>query len=177
MRMGRPPIDMRLRFWAKVNKTGGGCWLWMGMPDDKGYGHLRVEGKKTLAHRISWKLHNGCIPAELFVLHSCDNPSCVNPAHLFTGTQVDNMKDMAQKGRGRGAMGDRNGMRLYPENVLRGEANPRSKLSEETVRQIFRSVRSGATYRHVAQGAGVSCGTVSDIINGRAWKHLNLLAT
>ncbi len=90
------------RFWAKVRK-GEGCWLWVGAKQHNGYGYLHSGGhsirKPLRAHRVSWELHNGPIPDGLRVLHSCDTPCCVNPAHLFLGTQSDNMKDCAAKGR------------------------------------------------------------------------------
>jgi len=90
------------RFWAKVKKTSG-CWLWVGAKQRRGYGYLHNGGhskrKPIRAHRYSWEIHNGPIPAGLWVLHKCDAPSCVNPAHLFLGTRSDNMKDAASKGR------------------------------------------------------------------------------
>ena len=76
-----------------------GCWLWVGRRDSYGYGKL---GKKqTASHRLSWTIHFGPIPSGLCVLHRCDNPPCVNPAHLFLGTQLDNIRDMNAKGRGK----------------------------------------------------------------------------
>ena len=86
------------RFWSKVNKTGD-CWLWTGVRVGIGYGQIYLNGKKTPAHRVSWLLHHGIIPNGLLVLHKCDNPPCVNPNHLFTGTNSDNMKDAYIKGR------------------------------------------------------------------------------
>src|ERR1700756_2891954 len=90
------------RFWAKVAK-GPGCWEWQGKRHYKGYGHFTVRGqgrRRTLkAHRVSWELANGPIPEGLHVLHSCDNPPCVNPDHLFLGTDMDNVHDRDAKGR------------------------------------------------------------------------------
>jgi hypothetical protein len=93
------PIETRL--WEKVQKEpNGGCWLWTGGTTNGGYGVIGVgRGRLHRAHRISWEIANGPIPDGLKVLHRCDNPPCVNPAHLFLGTQVDNMRDCAAKGR------------------------------------------------------------------------------
>lgn len=93
------------RFEAKVNRSGpGGCWLWTGAPVARGYGRIGFGktgkgGTVMYAHRFSWELHNGPILDGLNVLHHCDNPPCVNPSHLFLGTQGDNVTDMVQKGR------------------------------------------------------------------------------
>lgn len=91
------------RFWAKVNKSGA-CWCWKGRVDKWGYGYFNIKyGKKWRmigVHRFSWLLHNGgFLVREVNVLHRCDNPSCINPNHLFLGTHTDNMKDKSQKGR------------------------------------------------------------------------------
>jgi len=88
------------RFWTKVQKTDS-CWLWLGSRTSaKGYGQFIANGRRYLASRYSWELHNGQpIPDGLIVCHHCDNPQCVNPAHLFTGTYQDNMDDRGAKGR------------------------------------------------------------------------------
>ena len=86
------------RFWAKVCKTNG-CWTWTASKNPHGYGQIRLSGKLTLAHRVSWTIHNGVIPEGLFVLHICDNPPCVRPDHLFLGTQKDNIRDAVAKKR------------------------------------------------------------------------------
>ena len=87
------------RFWEKVQKKSGGCWTWLGAKNNQGYGNFNVGGKFERAHRIAYCLSIGEVPAGLFVLHHCDNPSCVNPKHLFLGTQKDNMQDCLKKGR------------------------------------------------------------------------------
>jgi len=92
------------RFEEKVSiEPNSGCWLWTGAANAAGYGRLYVwpEGKHQKAHRISYELHVGAIPDGMFVCHRCDNPSCVNPQHLFIGTRQDNVDDMNRKGRHR----------------------------------------------------------------------------
>lgn len=103
----RQPGPVEPRFWAKVDKSAE-CWNWTAAAwsrsvDGRGYGvfRLKINGvwARMLAHRYSYELHNGPIPAGLHVLHSCDNSRCVNPAHLHAGTQTENMLEMHQRNR------------------------------------------------------------------------------
>ena len=87
------------KFMRKVVVAGNGCWEWNGYINDSGYGRYRLKNKKTLAHRAAWLLLRGPIPNDLLVLHHCDNPKCVNPDHLYLGTNGDNMRDCARRGR------------------------------------------------------------------------------
>lgn len=77
-----------------------GCWLWLGALTGRGYGQIKVKGVAVLAHRFSYEMHKGKIPDGVYVCHTCDTPSCVNPSHLWLGTAKDNMVDKAVKRRG-----------------------------------------------------------------------------
>lgn len=87
------------RFWSKVEKSDSGCWIWSAYRDPKGYGTFGFKGKVQKAHRVAYQLAIGPIPEGAHVLHSCDTPPCVNPAHLRAGTRSDNMRDKVLRGR------------------------------------------------------------------------------
>jgi hypothetical protein len=144
------------RFFAMTAPAndGSGCLLWTGSKNQKGYGRILVNGKNRHAHRIAWELANGTIPEGMQILHRCDNPTCVNQAHLFTGTNQDNVTDMMSKGR------------FKPHY---GETNGRSKLTKSDVLQIRASSLS-----NVALGKlfGVSNVVISGIRRGVGWKEI-----
>lgn len=145
-------VPSETRFWAKVEKSEG-CWIWTGAKDWDGYGQFN-HGRAT---RFCWELHNGPInPPSLLVCHTCDNPPCVNPAHLFLGTVRDNAVDCSKKGR-----------------MPRGSAHCHSKLDEDTVREIRRIIGDGVKSQiALSKELGVSKYAVWAIIHGKSWKHV-----
>ena len=148
--------DEMKRFWNKVDKTGD-CWEWTGATRN-GYGNVWFNGGNIPAHRLSYILANGPIPDGLYICHHCDNKGCVNPEHLFAGTQSDNMKDAVSKG--------------HRGTSPRGENNGRSKLKENDIFEIRRLSSLGVTWIHLSKMWGINFSHVSRIINRVNWKHL-----
>jgi len=158
------------RFWAKVSKASV-CWIWTGALDKDGYGVFRTPLKSSdRAHRVAFILAGGKIPHGMMVLHHCDNPSCVNPAHLYAGTHADNTKDAVD--RKRMAAGERNGTRRHPEKLARGSRQGLSKLTESQVQDIRKLRKQGATLKQLAAMANVSIATIGYVCNGSTWKHV-----
>lgn len=150
----RPLVD---KFWEKVAKRGvDECWLWQAAVNRCGYGRLHNE----LAHRVSWRLHNGDIPEGLGVLHRCDTPGCVNPNHLFLGTHLDNMRDALAKGRLVKVVGPK----------LSGETHPRARLSQVQIDSI-RGLLGKATQAEIGRRFGICQSHVSKIATGDRWTH------
>jgi hypothetical protein len=150
-------------FWKKVSPImdDRGCWEWTGGRSRKsqkggGYGVLRVNGTPQYAHRYSYALHNGAIPSGLDVLHKCDNTTCVNPMHMFLGTQTDNDRDRDAKGR-----------------TAKGSQSGTAKLNDEAVREIRAILSLGReSQRSIARRFGVCQQTVSFILTRKVWRHL-----
>lgn len=153
--------DMEERFWLKVDKRGANdCWEWQAGKDWDGYGIFSIHGKSPKAHRIAWELSNGCtIPEGLVMMHTCDNPSCCNPAHLALGTNADNIHDAQEKGRLRGP---------------RGEKQWHSKLTVENVREIRRLYATGEyTHETLATMFDVGRRAIGRVISGVNWGWLD----
>jgi hypothetical protein len=153
------------RFWERVDVRGADdCWLWIGCFSHHGYGKLgegKRGGRTILAHRLSWDLAHpdNIVERDEVICHSCDNPPCVNPSHLWKGTQADNNRDMAMKGRahGRGLPGSLSGM---------------SKLVEEDIPEIFSLRKQGLIMREIAVKFGVCSGTIYDVLHGLTWRSV-----
>lgn len=147
------PIE---RFWHFVEKSEN-CWLWTGRVQQTGYpyGVMQIgrPAKSTLAHRFSWALHNGEIPSGVCVCHRCDNPRCVNPAHLFLGTMADNCHDRDRKGR-----------------AATEERHPRAKITKEHARSIYQRASLGERHRLLAVEFGISRAAIYAIARGQTWR-------
>lgn len=146
------------RFWAKVSKAGHSkCWEWLSSRDDLGYGMLWYEGRSVRAHRFSWLLANGAIPKGMKVCHSCDNPPCVNPSHLWLGTDADNSLDSVKKGR---------------HVRMMGSEHPMARLDERAVRTIRRLLAVGTKQCDLAKMFRCSQANISRIAMRQTWSHV-----
>lgn len=166
-------------FWAKVEVTSG-CWLWNGGRTKAGYGVFRPRrdgrrGRMEGAHRVSYELAHGPPDEAADVCHTCDNPPCVRPEHLFLGTPKENSEDMVRKGRV--ASGNRTGARKYPERLERGSRRYNATLSEEQVADLVTlRRRTGLSERALAAHFKTSQTVVHGILSGRTWKHVHRLS-
>ena len=140
-----------------------GCLEWTRNRHVFGYGKLTIDKRNVAAHRLAWELANGPIPDGLWVLHHCDNPPCINPDHLFLGTQADNARDAARKGRARGG---------GPP----GEASGNAKLTEADVRLMrwlhFMAAGKYGTIIGLARRFNVNKRTVGAVVHRHSWKHI-----
>ena len=151
--------DTRDRLLGRLNKLDNGCWEYNGCCHiHNGYGTLRVNGKQYKAHRLMWEITNGPIPNDLRVLHTCDNPPCCNPEHLFLGTQQDNVADMIAKGRSNYSM--------------QGNKNGRSVVQVEDIPIIRKLCDDGFKHTEIAELYGVQSSAISKIATGKTWSHI-----
>jgi hypothetical protein len=162
--VGRTMKTLQERFdekWIPVPESG--CWIWVGSSfqqrhyENSPYGQIWIDGKLIKAHRASWEIYQGPIPAGLFVLHKCDTPACVNPSHLYIGTQANNVQDRDDKSR---------------RGPPRGEKHPMSKLTDRDVILIRQCAGKGMTTTALAYLFGVHRTTIQRAKSGRRWSHV-----
>jgi len=155
----KPCRTAEMRLWEKIDKRGPDeCWEWLGAKLSFGHGQFRYNGKTELAHRVVYRLTRGEIPPGKCVLHTCDNPGCCNPRHLWLGDRTDNNRDMWAKGRG------------YKPPVHFGSANNMTNLTEEDVRFIR---ASNLKVAELADRFNVTKVCISNIKHGKTWKWLD----
>jgi hypothetical protein len=180
----RESIEARLER-LSVPEPNTGCTLWTGCLSKSGYGRFAEHRKSRRAHRVAYEGFVGPIPYGMRVCHRCDTPSCINPAHLFLGTDAANVADRVAKGRTcrgdrhwsrlhpeRRATGDRNGSRQHPELLKRGANHPNAKLTAKAVRSIREHVAAGEQQAILAKRYGVTRTLICTIVHRRAWRHL-----
>lgn len=147
----------KLLFYAKVllpDKSG--CMEWIGAKS-KGYGNFMSNGRVQKAHRVSYRLFYGDFDESLSVCHSCDNPACINPSHLFLGTHAENMRDMREKNRNK-----------YPKTV--GELNGQAKLSIRSIRMIRQFLCQGISGIELSKAYKISTAQISRIKTNKKWR-------
>lgn len=164
-------------YWAKVSKRSDTeCWPWLGSTNQRdGRGIFRIRNLNMSAPRAAWLIHTGQWPGKLFACHTCDNPNCVNPNHLFLGGARENARDAASKGR--------LSMQRRPENSYfgkseslkhrpRGEAHGGSKLAESDIPLIRERLAAGESQTSIGRAFGVSGNVICRINLGKLWSHI-----
>lgn len=148
------------RFWKYVDvRSDDECWHWLASTTKDGYGRFYFRKRNVPAHRASWMMHFGEIPDGMQVCHTCDNPACVNPRHLFLGTNADNMNDKAEKGRC---------------NSVHGSPHPFAKITEEDVVAIRKMAQdTDLPYTKIAAQMNVSVANICLIVKGKTWAHVD----
>lgn len=143
-------------FWVKVQVNSiDDCWLWKASKTPDGYGYFWYSHRMGKAHRFSWEIAHGDIPNNLLVCHTCDNPSCVNPRHLFLGTDADNTRDKINKNR---------------QSSVKGELNPNHKLTQTDVNEIRTLYKPHVvTLKALSEQFGVTIAQIAYIVKGKSW--------
>jgi hypothetical protein len=180
--------DARKRFWEGVQIKGPDeCWEWIGYKRPKSkYGTFYLNGGYYSSHRSSFALHNEIVPENRLICHTCDNPPCCNPKHLFAGTHMDNSNDMIMKGRSRtvepermsaimkvkSARGSTHSSVTRPDRVSKGSSHWNSALTEDDVLDMRSLFNQGATQASLCRSYGLTRFAVCDIVRRRNWRHL-----
>ena len=163
---GRPMTDISIRFGRKVFLADSGCFEWAGACNEHGYGVLGRGRRGQLnikAHRLSYEIFNDTkLDSSVCVCHRCDNPRCVNPQHLYLGTQQENLADMFRK------------KRNSPPPLLAGTKNPKAKLDAEKVQRAFSLRRQGLTTYQIADELGVCRTAICSVLNRKTWRSINV---
>lgn len=155
-------IKERLLKHIEVNKNG--CWVWTGSKNSEGYGNIQIGSRKdgtrrtAKAHRVSYSVFVGDIPENHDICHKCDNQSCVNPEHLFPGTEKENVADMDAKGR---------------RGFVLSQLHPSAKLTEKDVVEARKLREQGQSYYSLAKKYGVYRETMRQAITGKTWRHMS----
>ncbi len=161
------------RFHGSYERSPCGCWLWKLSCRPGGYGAFSFHGQSVDAHRFAYSALVGPIPRDLFVLHQCDVPACVNPDHLFVGTQSDNMQDAFKKGRGSPPPRKYGPPKPRPSRAISNpNRRPGAKITTEIARDIKARLAAGETGRAIAGRHGLHFGSVSDIKRGLTWRDI-----
>jgi hypothetical protein len=148
------------RFWSHVNiKNENECWEWTGYKDKKGYGRININSKMIGTHRFSYLIYNKIIPDGMLILHSCNNPSCVNPTHLRAGTNKDNAQDSLLAGTSRS---------LHQN----GEKNTSSKITENQAIKIIELYNSGVLLKDISEMFNIQVPAIQRIATGKRWSHI-----
>jgi HNH endonuclease len=157
MKAGRKSLPIRDRIEENIERiTESGCWIWMRAVDEDGYGRIKVKNSNRGAHKRSYEEFVGPVPDGIFVCHRCDIPSCVNPHHLFLGTNRENLEDRDRKGR-----------------QARRESHGNSKLSNQLASEIRKLRSEGASLKDLSREFGLRVATVCMVAKGRIWSDDN----
>lgn len=148
------PEPLEIRLWKKVIKLGpDDCWIWTGGVNENGYGRIISNNKRLYVHRVAWTTVHGPIPKGMKICHTCDNPPCCNPNHLFAGTDLDNARDREQKKRGQN-----------------GQRNGNAKLTWDDIGKIRELSADGIPQPEIARKFHTKQSNVSQIVNNRTWR-------
>jgi len=156
------PLEQRFELYYEKGDSDDDCWEWQNVLDEWGYGQIFDEGKQRRAHRVSYELHNGEIPDDAYICHTCHNESCVNPNHLYAGDPQSNVDDAIERG-------------TFMETRPQGSQVGTSKLTEEEVREIKRRYENGdAIQRELAEEFDMGQTQISRIVRGERWAWVDV---